>query len=109
MTKVLVLYYSSFGHMEQMADAAADGARQVGAQAVVKRVPELVPEEVARNAQFKLHQAAPVAIIAPALNRPDWVCGGELDLGWVFPAVRASTTTKCCANSEEAPRNACQS
>jgi len=34
--------------------------------------------------------AAPVAIIAPALNRPDWVCGGELDLGWVFPAVRAS-------------------
>ena len=34
--------------------------------------------------------AAPVAIIAPALNRLDWVCGGELDLGWVFPAVRAS-------------------
>ena len=34
--------------------------------------------------------AAPVAIIAPALNRPDWVCGGELDLGWVFPAVRAT-------------------
>jgi NAD(P)H dehydrogenase (quinone) len=63
MTKVLVLYYSSFGHMEQMANAAADGARQAGAQAVVKRVPELVPEEVARNAHFKLDQAAPVAII----------------------------------------------
>jgi NAD(P)H dehydrogenase (quinone) len=63
MTKVLVLYYSSFGHMEQMANAAADGARQAGAQAVVKRVPELVPEEVARNAHFKLDQAAPVASI----------------------------------------------
>jgi NAD(P)H dehydrogenase (quinone) len=63
MTKVLVLYYSSFGHMEQMANAAADGARQAGAQAVVKRVPELVPEEVARNAHFKLDQPAPVAII----------------------------------------------
>jgi NAD(P)H dehydrogenase (quinone) len=49
--------------MEQMANAAADGARQAGAQAVVKRVPELVPEEVARNAHFKLDQAAPVAII----------------------------------------------
>src|SRR3954451_15120088 len=63
MTNVLVLYYSSFGHMEQMANAAADGARDARAQAVVKRVPELVPEEVARNAQFKLDQAAPVAII----------------------------------------------
>jgi NAD(P)H dehydrogenase (quinone) len=63
MTKVLVLYYSSFGHMEQMANAAADGARQAGAQAVMKRVPELVPEEVARNAHFKLDQPAPVAII----------------------------------------------
>jgi NAD(P)H dehydrogenase (quinone) len=49
--------------MEQMANAAADGARQAGAQAVVKRVPELVPEEVARNAHFKLDQAAPVATI----------------------------------------------
>jgi multimeric flavodoxin WrbA len=54
MPKVLVLYYSSYGHMEQMANAAAEGARQAGAEAVVKRVPELVSEDVARNAQFKL-------------------------------------------------------
>jgi len=47
MAKVLVLYYSSYGHMEQMANAAAEGARETGAEAVVKRVPELVPEEVA--------------------------------------------------------------
>jgi len=63
MTKVLVLYYSSYGHMEQMAHAAALGARQTGAEAVVKRVPELVPEEVARSAHFKLDQAAEVATV----------------------------------------------
>ncbi len=64
MTKVLVLYYSSYGHMEQMANAAAEGARAGGAEAVVKRVPELVPEEVARGAYFKLDQPAPVATTA---------------------------------------------
>src|SRR3954465_10681210 len=63
MPKVLVLYYSSYGHMEQMANAAAEGAQQAGAQAVVKRVPELVPEEVARNAHFKVDQAAPLATV----------------------------------------------
>ena len=64
MTKVLVLYYSSYGHMEQMANAAAEGARAGGAEAVVKRVPELVPEDVARGAYFKLDQPAPVATTA---------------------------------------------
>jgi NAD(P)H dehydrogenase (quinone) len=63
MTKVLVLYYSSYGHMEQMAYAAAEGAREAGADAVVKRVPELVPEEVARSGHFKLDQPAPIATI----------------------------------------------
>ncbi len=63
MAKVLVLYYSSYGHMEQMANAAADGVRQVGGEAVVKRVPELVPEEIARSAHFKLDQPAQVAIV----------------------------------------------
>jgi NAD(P)H dehydrogenase (quinone) len=61
MTKVLVLYYSSYGHMEQMAYAAAEGVREAGAEAVVKRVPELVPEEIARSGNFKLDQAAGVA------------------------------------------------
>jgi NAD(P)H dehydrogenase (quinone) len=63
MTKVLVLYYSSYGHMEQMANAAAEGVRQAGGEAVVKRVPELVPEEIARTAYFKLDQPAPVATV----------------------------------------------
>jgi NAD(P)H dehydrogenase (quinone) len=64
MAKVLVLYYSSYGHMEQMANAAAEGVRQAGGEAVVKRVPELVPEEIARNAHFKLDQPAPIATVA---------------------------------------------
>lgn len=61
MPKVLVLYYSSYGHMEQMAYAAAEGARAAGASVDVKRVPELVPEEVARKSGMKLDQPAPIA------------------------------------------------
>ena len=61
MAKVLVLYYSSWGHMEQMAKAAADGAREAGADVTVKRVPELVPEAVAKSAHYKLDQDAPIA------------------------------------------------
>ena len=60
MTKVLVLYYSAYGHIETMANAVAEGARGAGAQVDVKRVPELVPLEVAQGAHFKLDQAAPV-------------------------------------------------
>ena len=64
MTKVLVLYYSSYGHVEQMAAAVAEGVREAGAEAVVKRVPETVPEAVAKASHFKLDQAAPVATVA---------------------------------------------
>jgi NAD(P)H dehydrogenase (quinone) len=64
MSKVLVLYYSSYGHIERMAEAVAEGARQAGADAVVKRVPELVPEEAARRSNFKLDQKAPIATVA---------------------------------------------
>ena len=63
MTKVLVLYYSSYGHIETMAQAVAEGVREAGAEAVIKRVPELVPEEVARKSGFKLDQAAPIATV----------------------------------------------
>ena len=61
MAKVLVLYYSAYGHIEQMAEAVAEGARETGAQVDIRRVPELVPEEVARKSGFKLNQAAPIA------------------------------------------------
>lgn len=61
MAKILVLYYSSWGHMETMAHAAAKGAKAAGADVVVKRVPELVPEAMAKESHYKLDQAAPVA------------------------------------------------
>ena len=61
MAKVLVLYYSSWGHMEAMANSAAEGARSAGAEVTVKRVPELAPESVAKAAHYKLDQAAPIA------------------------------------------------
>jgi NAD(P)H dehydrogenase (quinone) len=63
MTKVLVLYYSAYGHIEKMAEAVAEGARQTGAEVDIKRVPELVPEEVARKAGMKLDQPAPIATV----------------------------------------------
>ncbi len=59
--RVLVLYYSSYGHVETLAQAVRDGAREAGAQADLKRVPELVPPSVAERAGYRLEQAAPVA------------------------------------------------
>jgi len=64
MAKVLVLYYSTYGHIETMASAIAAGARSAGAQVDIKRVPETVPLEIAQQSHFKLDQAAPVATIA---------------------------------------------
>lgn len=61
MAKVLVLYYSSWGHMEAMAKAAAEGAREAGADVTIKRVAELVPTEVAKAAHYKLDQEAEIA------------------------------------------------
>ncbi|MCM5551767.1 NAD(P)H:quinone oxidoreductase type IV [Pleomorphomonas sp. NRK KF1] len=61
MAKVLVLYYSAYGHIETMANAVAEGARSTGATVDVKRVPELVPEDVAKASYYKVDQAAPVA------------------------------------------------
>lgn len=68
MSKVLVLYYSSYGHIEKMAEAIAEGARSAGATVDIKRVPETVPLEVAKSAYFKLDQAAPVATVAELEN-----------------------------------------
>ena len=61
MAKVLVLYYSTYGHIETMANAMAEGARGAGATVDVKRVPETVPEDIAKNGHFKLEQSAPIA------------------------------------------------
>ncbi|HUI19490.1 MAG TPA: NAD(P)H:quinone oxidoreductase [Methylocella sp.] len=64
MSKVLVLYYSTYGHIEKMAEAVAEGAREAGAAVDIKRVPETAPEDVAKAAHFKLDQRAPPAAVA---------------------------------------------
>lgn len=68
MSKVLVLYYSTYGHIEAMAKAVAEGARSAGATVDIKRVPETAPLEVAKAAHFKLDQAAPIAQIEDLAN-----------------------------------------
>ena len=75
MAKVLVLYYSTYGHIEQMAQAVAEGARSAGAEVDVKRVPETAPEEVARASHFKLDQAAPIATVDELPNYDAIVVG----------------------------------
>ncbi|WP_449397237.1 NAD(P)H:quinone oxidoreductase [Devosia riboflavina] len=64
MTKVMVLYYSAYGHVETMALAVADGAREAGTDVTIRRVPELVPGAVATRSGYKTDQAAPVATVA---------------------------------------------
>ena len=68
MPKVLVLYYSSYGHIEAMANAVAEGARETGATADIKRVPELVAHEIAKASYYKLDQPAPIAKIEDLVN-----------------------------------------
>lgn len=63
MTKVLVLYYSSYGHIETMARAVAEGIREGGAEAIIKRVPETVPDDIAKASYYKLDQEAPIATV----------------------------------------------
>lgn len=63
MAKVLVLYYSAYGHIETMAQAVAEGARSAGAQVDIKRVPELVPADIAQRSGYKMDQPAPIATV----------------------------------------------
>jgi len=75
MAKVLVLYYSAYGHIEKMAEAVAEGAREAGAEVDIKRVPELVPEAVAKASYYKIDQKAPVAKIEDLANYDAVVVG----------------------------------
>ncbi len=63
MARVLVLYYSSYGHIERMADAVAEGARSAGAVVDIKRVAELAPDEVVQASKYKADQPAPIASV----------------------------------------------
>jgi NAD(P)H dehydrogenase (quinone) len=81
MARVLVLYYSAYGHIETMANAVAEGAREGGASVDIKRVPELVPEDVARKSFFKLDQKAPIAKIEDLANYDAIVVGAGTRFG----------------------------
>ncbi|KQX24923.1 NAD(P)H:quinone oxidoreductase [Ensifer sp. Root423] len=89
MAKVLVLYYSTYGHIEAMAYAIADGARKAGAQVDVKRVPETVPEEIARNNHFKLDQTAPIATVAELADYDAIVVGTGTRFGRISSQMAA--------------------
>jgi NAD(P)H dehydrogenase (quinone) len=89
MTKVLVLYYSSYGHLETMANAVAEGAKAVsGVQVDVKRVPELVPDEVAKQSGLKLNQAAPVATADELANYDAIIFGAPTRFGMMAAQMR---------------------
>jgi NAD(P)H dehydrogenase (quinone) len=81
MAKVLVFYYSTYGHIEAMAAAVTEGARSAGARVDLKRVPELVPEEIAKSARFKLDQAAPVAVVNDLANYDAIIIGTPTRFG----------------------------
>jgi NAD(P)H dehydrogenase (quinone) len=88
MTKVLVLYYSSYGHIEQMAYAVAEGAYSAGAQVSVKRVPELVPADVAKASGFKVDQKAPIATVDELPNYDAIIFGSGTRFGNVTAQLR---------------------
>jgi len=83
MTKVLVLYYSAYGHIETMAKAVADGAREAGAEVDIKRVPETAPEAAAKAAHFKLDQEAPIATVDELANYDAIIIGTGTRFGRV--------------------------
>ncbi|WP_213878819.1 NAD(P)H:quinone oxidoreductase [Pseudomonas sp. dw_358] len=89
MAKVLVLYYSSYGHIEAMASAIAEGARATGAIVDIRRVPETVPAEVAKNAHFKVDQLAPVATVDELEHYDAIIVGSPTRFGRVSSQLAA--------------------
>lgn len=87
-TKVLILYYSSYGHIETMAYAVAEGAKAEGAEVAVKRVPELVPEDVCKASYFKLDQQAPLATVAELVEYDAIIVGAGTRFGTVASQMR---------------------
>ncbi|MFC3072637.1 NAD(P)H:quinone oxidoreductase type IV [Shinella pollutisoli] len=88
MAKVLVLYYSAYGHIEAMAYAVAEGAKSAGAEVTVKRVPELVPDEVARASHYKTDQKAPIATVDELADYDAIIVGAGTRYGTVASQMR---------------------
>jgi NAD(P)H dehydrogenase (quinone) len=89
MAKILVLYYSTYGHIETMAEAVAEGARSTGAIVDVKRVPETVPEESAVRNHFKIDQKAPIATVADLENYDAIIVGTGTRFGRISSQMAA--------------------
>lgn len=89
MAKVLVLYYSTWGHIEQLAEAEAEGARSAGASVAIRRVPELVPAAVAKEAYYKLDQRAPIATVAELADYDAIIFGTPTRFGNVAAQMRS--------------------
>lgn len=88
MAKVLVVYYSAYGHIEKMAYAIADGAKAANAEVSVKRVPELVPETVAKNSGYKLDQPAPIVTVDELPSYDAIIFGSGTRYGTVTSQLR---------------------
>jgi len=89
MARVLVLYHSTYGHIEAMAEAVAEGARSVEGTVVdIKRVPELVPEELAKSSGYKLDQAAPIAKVEELADYDAIIIGAGTRFGTVASQMR---------------------
>jgi len=89
MSKILVLYYSAYGHVETMAQAVAEGARGVaGAQVTIKRVPDLVPEDVAKKSGMKTDQKAPIATVDELANYDAIIFGTPTRFGNMCAQMR---------------------
>jgi len=89
MTKILVLYYSTYGHLEIMANAVAEGVKSVAGISVdLKRVPELVPADLAKSSGFKLDQKAPIATVDELPNYDAIIFGAPTRFGVAASQMR---------------------
>jgi NAD(P)H dehydrogenase (quinone) len=89
MPNVLVLYYSAYGHIEKMAEAVAEGALAVpSTEVTIKRVPELVPEEIAKRSGMKLNQLAPIATVDELANYDAIIFGTPTRFGNMCAQMR---------------------
>ncbi|MDK1372911.1 MULTISPECIES: NAD(P)H:quinone oxidoreductase [unclassified Sinorhizobium] len=88
MAQILVLYYSAYGHIEKMAYAVAEGAKSTGADVIVKRVPELVPEDVAKASHYKIDQVAPIATVDELEDYDAIIFGSGTRYGTVASQLR---------------------
>ncbi|TPP06051.1 NAD(P)H:quinone oxidoreductase [Rhizobium glycinendophyticum] len=88
MAKVLILYYSAYGHIETMAQAIAEGVRSVGAEVDVKRVPELLSGEVCAARGYKMDQSAPVALVSELDQYDAIIFGSGTRFGTVTAQMR---------------------